>query len=474
MHPISDNEKWNSKDFFLYIGSIILFIYIHLPLTLRMGYDADEILDFSGSDIARDTYLTCGRWGHVIWGYLVGDGLKPWSGGITAGLILCLALVLQTKILFASNTHYSYKGVYCALYLACSQFAYFLSFSMMAEGNALGIFFATLACYILFFQSPHFTLKRILLSIGCLYVALSFYQTSGLLFFTLFCCCLRPYVNDKKKIIKYGTILGLICLASLVLFFITKKIIVGLHIPQNECALSCTKSYENSLMKAGILHSEASLLHLLKLRFLMTLALNPYLFICTIIALVVWTYHTLQQRNYRVAILLAIALTIPYVATLFVCTWRRMLCFVPLISAFIITLTVSFNRDTKPLKKVYLPIVAILCIFAAHKVSNMALTERTRHDSNLLTRFSQYSEGRKLLFSSGMNEKTPIFIFEKNGGHFMDFYHSYPFKNLHLGTHAEYEKHKDTLKNMPSWPAPGCIQISHGCIIIKADDNHRW
>ena len=60
------------------------------------------------------------------------------------------------------------------------------------------------------------------------------------------------------------------------------------------------------------------------------------------------------------------------------------------------------------------------------------------------------------MFEIGWNPKAP------------DFYHSYPFKNFHMGTHRDYAKHEEALKKMPTWPADGSVIIDQENVIIKA------
>lgn len=467
---MTDSEKSLLKDAALFVGSFFLFIYIHLPIALRYGYNVDEIIDFTGSQMSRDIYLSCGRWGLVLWGWLVGSGMKPWSGGITAGLILSFALIVQTKILFTSKTPSYYKAIYCALYLACCQFAYTMCYSMQVEGFALAILFATLACFVIF-ATQAISFPRILSAIGLLFLALSFYQTSGLLFFTLFLCCMVQAEN-KTTIFKHLAILGGGCASAITLFLLTKAAILAFYQPCEE-AVTFAKHHEAWILSEGIFHTETAPIHLIINRFMQAISCNKYLQICTFFSLIIWGYNMMRQRNFLKPWLLLAAIIIPYAATLFMYTEQHMLMFLPLFCAFCVTMTASRYAPAKH-SCWMLPILAIICIFAAHKVSHMSLTERTKHDFNLMERYTQYYNARKLMHDSGLNEQTgKIIVFERGWNKCApDFYHSYPFKNFHLGTYKDYETHKHTLDNMPSWPASGSIVRDENVILIKGQS--RW
>ncbi|MBR5523265.1 MAG: glucosyltransferase domain-containing protein [Akkermansia sp.] len=467
---MTGNEKSMVKDAVLFTGSFFLFIYIHLPLALRFGYDADEILDYTGSQMAQDVYLSCGRWGLVLWSWLVGDGIKPWSGGITAGVILCAALILQTKILFAPQTQSYYKAIYCAIYLACCQFAYTMSYSMQVEGFALAILFATLACFVLF-ATQSISYIRILSSIGLLFVALSFYQTSGLLFFTLFLCCMVQIAN-KTMFFKHLAILGGTCLGAIILFALSKAAILTFVQPCEE-AMLFAKHHEQWTLSEGILHTKTAPIHLIINRFMQAVSCNKYLQICTFVSLLMWGYRMMRQRNFLKLCLMLAAIVIPYAATLFMYTEQRMLMFLPLFCAFCVTTVASRFAPAKHYRWM-IPILAIICIFAAHKVSHMSLTERTKHDFNLMERYAQYYNAQKLMLDSGLNEQTgKIIVFERGWNRYApDFYHSYPFKNFHLGTYKDYETYQHILNNMPCWPASGSIVRDENVILIKGQS--RW
>ena len=131
-----------------------------------------------------------------------------------------------------------------------------MCYSMQVEGFALSILFATLACFVLF-STQKFSFQRVLSSIGLLYVALSFYQTSGLLFFSLFLCCLlKALDNSNLNLKKTLCLLAIICVSSIILFFLTKKLILFIYNCQ-DIAISFTQNHEENNLKQGILFTNA-------------------------------------------------------------------------------------------------------------------------------------------------------------------------------------------------------------------------
>lgn len=116
-------------------GFFLLFLYIQGPIMLRLDIGLDEILDFCGSDAARQVYMACGRWGFALWGKLVGAGYIPLVGWVTAGLILSVAYIMQCRLLYLHALRE--KVLYGVISLACFQFSFMQIFSMQVEGCAL-------------------------------------------------------------------------------------------------------------------------------------------------------------------------------------------------------------------------------------------------------------------------------------------------------------------------------------------------
>lgn len=460
----STKQKKLIKDFILYFGSFFIFLYIHLPLTLRFGVDPDEIIDYTGSSIARDIYLAFGRWGIVLWGDLVGAGLKMWSGGATAGLILCFALLLQTKLLFQENGQYKLKIIFCTLYLASCQFAYSLHYSMQAEAFALSILLATLACFVLFYNQPIINPWRVIFSTILLFLGLSFYQTAGLLYYCLFCLCTLSL--PRKKVLLNLAVLSIVCSCSLILFCLAKKLILICQIPSST-AIEFVQEHLSDSLSRGIIYTKASLLHLLKNLFLCTKSCNAYIQFSSLISLFIVSYNLIRQREFIKLCIVTITIAAPYLFLLLIEPSPRMLSFLPLIAAFFIVQAIQ-QLPPKPLfRRTGYFILAIFCIFGSHKVATQCLLEKIRHENNILERFAQYHEARKLILQSGQT-KAKIIVFEIGWNRKApDFYHSYPFKNFHMGIHKDYDKHKDTLKKMPMWPADGSIAVDQGDVIIK-------
>ncbi len=464
MLQVPKQQETLIKDTLLYLGSFFIFLYIHLPLTLRFGFDPDEIIDYTGSAIARDTYLASGRWGIVVWGDFVGAGLKMWSGGATAGLILCFALLLQTKLLFQKNGQYKLKIIFCTLYLASCQFAYSLHYSMQAEAFALSILLATFACFILFYNQQTIKAKRVIFSTIFLFIGLSFYQTAGLLYYCLFCLCTLSF--SRKKVLLNLAALCIACLGSLFLFYIAKKLILICQLPSST-AIEYTQEHLSHSLSRGIIYTKASLLHLLKNLFLCTKTCNAYLQVSFLISLLIISYNLIRQKELFKLCLVGITIATPYLFLLLMEPSPRMFSFLPLIAAFFIVQAIT-QLPPKPLfRHTGYFILAIFCIFGSHKVATQCFVERIEHDNNILERFAQYNEARKLMLQSG-KQKAKIIVFEIGWNRKApDFYHSYPFKNFHMGTHKDYDKHKETLNKMPEWPADGSIVINQGDVIIK-------
>ncbi len=444
--------------------SFLLYIYIHLPLTLRFGYNCDEVLDLRGTSIARDVYLACGRWGIVAWNSIVSDGMKPWSGGITGGLILCLALLFQTKLLFPNEDQLKNRIIYSTLYLASCQFAYMLHYSMMIEGVALSILFASFACYIFYDHSIR-KFYRHIFTILFLYFSLSCYQTSGLVFFALACCKLMALKNDTNYT-KTFISLAIISATSLLMFSLTKHTILTLHIPCDS-AIEFTKEHEKATLAGGIFNPKTTFINSLIFRFTVGLQCNIYIIFCACVAFCLMIYNIIFERKWLLLYTLSIAVMGTLFAILLTSAHPRMYLFLPVLTSFFITYNIPAKTNTYMSKAGY-GLLIIFCIYASHKVAGMALDERTAHEKMLFDKLSQHLEVRKFVNDNPQLTHSRIVIFESGWNiKAPNFYNSYPFKNLHLSTQQDYENHKDAIEAMPTWPSPGSIREHKGEIIIK-------
>lgn len=449
----------------------ILYLYIHIALIPRMGYDVDEILDFNGTQVARDVYLACGRWGHVLWGKIVGGGLLPWSAGLTSGVFLCIATIIQAKLLFPE--HLKHRLIYGVCVLASMQHAYLLKYSMQSEGYALSVLFATLACVFVISKNTRKVVTNVISATFFLLLAMSFYQISGAVFIVLFCCslCVRTERIEKKQILKLIFVGGVAFLG----FFAIKNAIICGNIPDNDI-IKFVEKYEKFRIKYWFLESGnvyALVADALYELYAAVRDLNGYLLSLFLVFVLPVLYGAYRRNEKLKLFILCGVILLPLLLSCVFVMRARMMMFLPVLASYVIVRFVSiYGNFVKRLSFVLWGILFLCCITASHRVASIARDEQRMHDSNLIERSIQHAAALRYADEQGCRN-VRILVFEDGWGDLdPDFYHAYPFKNFHLGTFKDKAKHKSVLDEMPRWPSPGCIRYNEGDIIIKA--NSRW
>jgi len=236
-------------------GFFLLYLYINGAIVLRLDMSGDEILDFGGSDMARQVYMANGRWGIALWGKLVGAGYIPLVGGVTAGLILSVAYIMQCRLLYLHALRE--KVLYGVISLACFQFSFMQIYSMQVEGCALGILLATLSCMALI-ECRSMRSWKFVWCVFLLFCSLSFYQTCGVYFVVLYGLALltRSMQGVPLHLARHGVIVVMSCACALVLFMAAKACILHSGLVDDGAAAFC-RHYEKYIIEHKLFNSNA-------------------------------------------------------------------------------------------------------------------------------------------------------------------------------------------------------------------------
>ncbi len=460
-------------------GYFLLYLYIHGALMLRMGMNVDEMLDFGGSDTARQVYLAVGRWGIALWGKLVGAGYIPMAGGVTAGLILSVAYIGQCRLL--NFLTLKDKALYGAISLACFQFASMQVYSMQVEGGALGLLLATFSCMVLL-MSRCMSFGRLVTGTLLLFCSLSFYQTCGVFFVVLYGLALlsRGMQGEPLHLVKHGMVVITACVGALALFMATKMCILQSGAVGEDIAEFC-RVHEESMLREHLFTANSPTLtgqigQYVRGMWGKILCYNSYTALLWCLCAIVVPIRILMQRKglqERLKQMGVYALTVGVPLLLYACFLKDVAhawLFLPLLEGSICILALKEIRLSQWGIALLAGFLSLACIKAAHHVSRYAAGERAYFEEWDMVRKLQYIEAQRYAMSQGMDpRKTRILLVETVWNvRAPDFYAKYPlFPNFHMATWKDQEKHAVRLQQMPTWPAEGSIAESQGEIIIK-------
>ncbi len=165
-------------DFMLGFFFFAIYIFIYGMMVFRFGLHQDEVLDIDGG--ATSTYVAAGRWGMALYRFLMGKGMAPWADGVTAGVFLCVALVLQTRLFELKGGVQFFYGIFA---LGTIQFSYVLVYSFQSAPVALGLLCATASARLL--KSGDTGWRGYAAVVGILVYAVACYQVCAIYFLVL-------------------------------------------------------------------------------------------------------------------------------------------------------------------------------------------------------------------------------------------------------------------------------------------------
>lgn len=197
-HSLFDRKGDVMLGFFFFA----IYIFIYGMMVFRFGLHQDEVLDIAGG--ATATYVAAGRWGMALYRLLVGEGMAPWADGVTAGVFLCVALVLQTRLFELKGCLQCFFGIFA---LGTIQFSYVLVYSFQSAPVALGLLGATVSARIL--KSGNAGWRGYTAVVGMLAYAVACYQVCAIYFLVLLACLHLREQFSMRRMMK-----AVICLAG--------------------------------------------------------------------------------------------------------------------------------------------------------------------------------------------------------------------------------------------------------------------
>lgn len=461
-------------------GYFLLYLYIHGALLLRTGISIDEIIDFGGTDCARQIYLSNGRWGLAAWGLLTGGGHIPLAGGLTAGCILTLTFLCQCRLL--SFNRMRDMALYGASSLACFQFAFMQYCSMQVEGVAFGLFTATIACYLL--KSKDCTLKGFIYASLALLISISLYQTCIIYFIVLYGLIIFSHSLQRRPLNLWGElrITCGACAASLALYAVA-TICITYSGFINQSALAFCSEYKIYIINKSLIGAFSSSADWVEaLQRSCNIALSSILQ-CNSRVILLWLVcglflfiDILKKKNKVInkslsLFLLVLLFSFSAIYPVIFNTGIHSYLYLPMLVGGIITLTLQGRSMGWALTLLLLFYLTLCCIKASHSVAVMASKEKAESDNASFRRNMQYLEAQRYAYAKGLDPSSVrITLVESDclNSVVPDIYGSCPIEKQSVSQPwFKQEKHKDTILRMPAWPKKGYITEDRGIILIK-------
>lgn len=511
---ISKNILWGGAFFLLYI----LIYGLFLP---RLGLHQDEVLDFDGS--ATGTYIGAGRWGMALYRTLFGCGAVPWAAGIMAGLYLCTAIVLQTRLLRLEKP--GLKFCYGALMLGMPQFESMLVYSFQADAVALGFVLCTLACLLLF-RKGSLPLSHWLLAILLMSIAIGIYQ--ALLFYGCALAIGSWLVRRNEKEMPSPHRLtyrfGLTFLLAFILYYAVRALTLALPLASAEQLEYCLQ-YQQGMTQWGtflgltLTQKLLFLAHYLKYMVYSELGLmyaGQWIYTTALIPLVLLTLRHLKQKetgSTRLYSLIALALLwiLPHIMIILLGTYQgeRVNLSEPLCCSLLWIIWLKSTTLTLPQKRIGGILLIFILIQSCYTVSRNAWQEKMNHERNINDMRLLCADARRFAAEKGVatpelrispvpvasppspshaqrkaygplghlitclseQELAParpnplcngvadwydrLYHFSANGNHLV------PLPS------TEREQWKDEIRQLTTWPTPGCMMLKGNCVIVR-------
>ena len=499
----------------------LLYILIYGLLLPRLGLHWDEVLDFDGS--ATGTYIGAGRWGMALYRTLFGGGTVPWAAGIMAGLYLCTAIVLQTKLLRLDTP--GLKFCYGALMLGMPQFESMLVYSFQSDAIALGFILCTLT-NLLLFRKGTLPLSCWLLAILLMSLAIGIYQ--ALLFYG---CALaigswlvRRREKESPSPYRLAYRFGLTFLLAFILYYILRATTLALPLASEEQLEYCLQ-YQQGMTQWGtflgltLTQKLLFLAHYLKYMVYSELGLmyaGQWIYTTALIPLFLLVLRHLKQKetwNTRLYCLIALALlwVLPHIMIILLGTYQgaRVNLPEPLCCALLWIIWLKNAALTPALKRTGGILLIFILIQSCYTVSRNAWQEELNHERNIHDMRQLCADARRFAAEKGIvtpelricpvpvaSPPSPTPARRKaygplghlisclseqelaparpnplcNGvaGWYDRLYH-FTADGNHLIPlpSSERKQWKDEIHQLTTWPTPGCMMLKGNCVIVR-------
>lgn len=443
----------------------------------------DEILDYAGCAEATGIYLCNGRWGLALYRSLF-PGIAPMNGVLTAGLWICLALVLQSHLLRLHD--FFTRCVYGTVTLSVTLLGEHMMFANQADAFGLAIFSSTVAVWLAI------DARGMIAKVGAVALMMwsfAVYQSITLNVMVLFMGvlylrCIRNEIFDYRE---YGMMMLKTLIPAVLLYAILSQVAANLPFVPNTirhhvAEYQNTKFSMSAYATGDIMFTFRLVGHnVIKLLKLMS-GIGLPLLCCTGclagIFTMVQAYKNSKWNKSKklwMFVLLLVILASPFLisaimnAPAYEAPTLRTYSAAPF-ACGLLWVALFPNGVRRPFVRYGIVWTLIFFVLAASYDNNNKNKGNQRYFSSLIRDYILIEyEATRSSAGCGGNPKPRVLLFgAEHTAPFDELSHHPYIKRLHTPTVEERQTYATKVRELPSWPAPGSIHcVSPDTVIVR-------
>lgn len=480
---------------------LCIYLAIYGYASFRFGPGWDEINCYAKP--VNPEYLLVGRWGLHLYRIVFGGGAVPFVAGLVAGMFLSAALVMQTYALAIRG--WFPKLVYGGMYFACIQ--WLLQLRYCVQSDALGLAFLSLSAALLLLAAKPWWAHFLSSLLVCL--ALSVYQTMGLvwvallLLYALSGLILQGRMPEKHWCVRCA----IVTVCAIAVFFAVAAFAKNcVSVPQEmreALQQSVVDRYPQWIAQAnGPVEMAKAFAHYsitvpLKQAILAHDLYAGHWVYTTVLIPVLLLLPGLWRRKRGAAALLGTVLLLaapllPY-ETMRVFPGRVYIAEPVIVAGMWGLFLQTETGRLRAAKAAVALLVCFACLKSMYKVALSTAEETYYFERGIEELQNMHERGRQAAMAAGLKD-CPIVLMgcydftneQMKAGwanHFQDsalpvliywgadaYTEHLRYSRMKQGFDKDMEKHADTLKGMPCWPADDSIRVDQGEVIIKLNE----
>ena len=481
----------NKRNIYLALFVFLIYLVIYGSVSLRIGRNWDEVLDFDGQAYA--VYAAGGRWFLAGFRYVTGSWEAPAVSAFIAGALIALLVTVQSC--YAGFKRLWMKLAFAVLYLSCIQWGEMLQYSHMAEALAIGMWCASVAAWLCFKPGRKYAVGAALL----LAVAIGAYQSLALYFGVawLLLRLLKLRREQGEYSFKPWWRMASISAGGIALWYAMHRI--SLNFVPGE-TLDMVRIYQGSLtqwneeffshdLKLQIL----CLLHYFRISLANALGVGKgiyWLFATALLPLIgivwqAWRSST-GWRRWEQCLVALLILWVPFSLTALLLSAQEFR------SALAAPLSFSglwmvWLAGAK-LERRHIPVLCLLSTAliaaAACKLYWQARDEVSLHRNTISLIATMQERGKACAQAAGFPDAQIIVLseFDDQSTPFLGAYSyvissvsldwyctAYGIQGIRHGWEKELDAHRAAYDEMPPWPHDGSVRMDQGTVIIKLE-----
>lgn len=491
MIPTEKKERDFVRHAFL---AAVSFILIYGMLGFRFGPFSDELWDLTGQN--HGIYIAGGRWGVSAYRWLMNDKMVPVAYMIAGAIYMGLTFAILVRILTVKI-----KGqifVLCAMILGIVQLSYLMIVAYHTDAVCLGMLLMVSSYYLLTRDTWIGRRYAIALAVPCMVFAMATYQSLLLLIPCLLMgqYIMNPQAHGTREWLKTVLLVGSVCIAALILYFVSKNISLYWASPEE---IAGVQAYQASLVTWGKLDIVTHVLHLGKQTVEHWLGLtyrSEWIFATCFIPAAVLAWETIRTKK---QVLMGLGCLAGLYVLPFASLWAlgedagaRLHFAQPFVAGILWVAALQRNRVLARVPQtVLIGISAFIILKASYTVCEMAFLQKRMHEDDV--RRIQAVQLRAWLtpVPEGVDVFTcPIVVVGEQDFHVPDDFKScvrfcgsvngrrwlYDYLGMKgmkdIGESSSPPSEiRALLKTMPLYPAGGCTKFYKGEIIVNFNDS---